>query len=117
MRATNLAGHSSTCEEVLIVVISDKPQSPASGPTSIADVTSTDRIAIEFDEPDTGGSPITNFEIQMDDGVGGGFETVAGGELDLYKRTTLKVQNLIGIVALNSYDTETDSFSKEIVRG
>jgi hypothetical protein len=34
-----------------------------------------------------GGSPITNYEVQMDDGIGGGFHTVAGGDGSIYLRT------------------------------
>lgn len=98
---TNLAGHQSTCHQVLIVVVSDKPQQPLAGPTSIASLTSTDRIAIEFQEPDNGGSPITNFEVQMDANSGDGFETIAGGDLHLYQRTTLNVRDLLASVPAN----------------
>ncbi len=49
--------------------------------------TSSDVIRITYSEPNTGGSPITNYEIQMDDGYGGGFMTVAGGDKQIYLNT------------------------------
>lgn len=84
---TNLAGlmHESDC--CLSVVISDAPSAALAGPVSIAQTTRPDRIAISFNEPATGGSPITNFEVQMDDGIGGGFTVIAGGDDATYSKT------------------------------
>ena len=93
MHATNLASLTTTSEEVLVVIVADKPSAPTNGPMSVYSVTAPDRIAIEYSEPDTGGSPITNFEVQMDDGIGGGFETIAGGDMTLYQRTSATVRN------------------------
>ena len=113
----NVAGLSTSSESVLIVVIADKPSASTSGPVSIESITTTDLIEIHFTEPETGGSPITNFDVQMDDGIGGGFTTVAGGDLSLYMRRSLRVKNLLGNVQLGHYDSNSDSFSREIMRG
>jgi hypothetical protein len=50
-----------------------------SAPTSDPTITCGTAIKILYSAPSDGGSPITNYEIQMDDGYGGGFITVAGG--------------------------------------
>ena len=85
VQVTNVAGLAHASDKVLLVTIAGKPGTPALGPSSITSITTTDLIALQYAEPtDTGGSPITNFEVQMDDGIGGGFTTVAGGELALY---------------------------------
>ena len=117
VKVSNLAGLSHSSEQVLVVIVCDKPSAPTSGPISVASQTTTNFISVTYSEPTTGGSPITNFELQMDDGIGGGFETVAGGELALYKRMSVRVQTLPISVPLNSYDSDSDSFAKQIVRG
>ena len=99
------------------MIVSDKPSAPISGPTSVPAETSVNLISVIYSEPDTGGSPITNFEVQMDDGIGGGFETVAGGELAIYQRKSVRVQSLPPSVPLSSYDPVSDSFAKLIIRG
>lgn len=39
---------------------------------------------ITFTVPNLGGSVLTNYEVQMDDGQGQGFITIAGGDLSIY---------------------------------
>lgn len=39
-----------------------------------------------------GGTPLTNYEVQMDDGLGGGFSSVAGGDGVVYLRTYFTAQ-------------------------
>lgn len=63
MQTFNIGGYSSQSEEVLVVTISDKPSAPTNGPVSVTDITTIDRIRVVYEEPDNGGSPITNFEI------------------------------------------------------
>ena len=53
----------------------------------------------------------------MDDGIGGGFNTAAGGDSATYLRTFVQFRDFDGSVALDSYDSDTDSFSKEVARG
>ena len=117
VQVSNVAGLSSASESVLIVVIADKPTASVAGPTSVTSITTVDLIEIQFTEPETGGSPITNFDVQMDDGIGGGFTTVAGGDLSLYMRRSLRVKNLLGSVPIGQYHSDSDSFSREILRG
>ena len=114
IEVTNVGGYSSKSEEVLVVTVSDKPGAPTNGPVSVAEVTSTDRIRVTYGEPDTGGSPIINFELQFDNSVGGGFVTLAGGDDELYQKTYAQVQSGLDIGA---YDPTTDSFSYDIISG
>ena len=53
----------------------------------------------------------------MDDGSGGGFNLVAGGDISLYLRMSIKVQKLDETFMIGSYDAHSDSFAKEIIRG
>ena len=53
----------------------------------------------------------------MDDGIGGGFTTLAGGDLSLYTRKSLMVMNILEGQSDNSYDSDSDSFAREIIRG
>jgi hypothetical protein len=41
-------------------------------------------IKLIYTEPGNGGSQIVNYEVQMDDGLGGGFNTIAGGDNQVY---------------------------------
>ena len=44
-------------------------------------MTSSSILKVTYDAPSSdGGMPITSYEVQMDDGIGGGFFTVAGGD-------------------------------------
>jgi hypothetical protein len=47
---------------------------------------------------------LTNYEILIDDGLGGGFETIAGGLLGTYLQTSLiisKNSNDYGVLSFN----------------
>ena len=78
VRATNIATYSVDSYYTLITIAST-PSAPASAPTSDLTVTNRHIVRIIYSAPSNGGSTITNYEIQMDDGLGGGFFTIAGG--------------------------------------
>lgn len=81
MMAFNEGGFSVTSTQSLRVVLASVPSQPAHGAGSDASVTSATAIKVLYDAPASdGGTPITNYEVQMDDGIGGGFHTVAGGD-------------------------------------
>lgn len=81
MMAFNEGGFSVTSTQSLRVVLASVPTQPAHGAVSDASVTSATAIKVLYDAPASdGGTPITNYEVQMDDGIGGGFHTVAGGD-------------------------------------
>jgi hypothetical protein len=56
-------------------------------------VTNGNRIELTYNEPYSGGSVLTNYEILMDDGFGGGFQTIAGGSLGTYLTTFVIISN------------------------
>jgi hypothetical protein len=70
----------------LRVVLAGTPGAPASAAVRDATVTSATTLRVTYSPPADGGSPITNYEVQIDDGVGGGFATVAGGAGAAYLR-------------------------------
>jgi hypothetical protein len=61
------------------IVLASPPSAPLSAPYSDSLLTTSSMIKVLFNEPSDGGSPILNYEVQMDDGMGGGFTTIAGG--------------------------------------
>jgi hypothetical protein len=88
VRAFNEEEFSVTSERSLRVVLASVPSQPADGAVSDASVTSGSVIKVVYTAPPSdGGAPITNYEVQMDDGVGGGFHTVAGGGGHIYLKT------------------------------
>lgn len=61
------------------------PDTPTSAPLRDHDVTSGQVIRVTYSAPTTdGGNPLISYEVQMDDGLGGGFSTVAGGDGQAY---------------------------------
>lgn len=83
IRVYNAGGHFTTSRSTTITIAST-PSTPLTAPVRDNSVSSGSIIKIIYTEPFNGGSPITNYEIQMDDGLGGGFRTVAGGDSDNY---------------------------------
>jgi hypothetical protein len=67
----------------LKAILAGTPQAPSSGPVRDS-VTSSSLLKVTYSPPNDSGSPISNYEVQMDDGVGGGFATVAGGDTQRY---------------------------------
>jgi large repetitive protein len=85
LAAFNQGGFSATSERSLRVILATVPSAPAAAAASDPAVTSSSVIKVTYSAPASdGGSPISNYEVQMDDGVGGGFQTVAGGDGDPY---------------------------------
>lgn len=84
IEATNRGGFSNTSYETLTVVIADVPATPIDAPVSDILSTNSLQIVISFDEPASGGSVLTNYEVLIDDGLGGGFVTAVGGSLNTY---------------------------------
>lgn len=84
--ALNQGGKSITSRS-LRVTIAAPPTTPITAPQPDATTTNGAVIRIVYAAPTDGGSPITNYEIQMDDGIGGGFITIAGGSLGIHLYT------------------------------
>ena len=81
LMAFNQGGFSATSSRSLRVVLATVPAQPADAAESDTGVTSGSVLKVTYAAPASdGGSPVTNYEVQMDDGVGGGFHTVAGGD-------------------------------------
>jgi hypothetical protein len=85
VKVTNIGGYFSETCEALSVVIANVPTTPAAGPVSDLTITTISLIRVTYAEPANGGSLLTNYEVQMDDGIGGGFISVAGGSLNSHQ--------------------------------
>ena len=77
--AYNKGAHSVTSSS-RTVVIASVPLTPLTGPLADTSVTSGSILKFIYSAPSNGGAPIINYELQMDDGLGAGFTTIAGGE-------------------------------------
>lgn len=81
LQATNAIGTgSSVVGHALYAAV---PAAPADGPASDAAITSRERIRVTWaasEGGDTGGSEILSYQLQMDDGDGGDFQELTGGE-------------------------------------
>lgn len=89
MQVWNRGGYHNTSYEALVVEIADIPETPALAPVSVKDFTDSTRIKATYDEPYSGGSVLTNYEIVIDDGLGGGFVTIAGGQVNTHLETSI----------------------------
>lgn len=69
------------------------PATPTKAPVSVIRSTDSSKIVVTYDEPASGGSVLTNYEILIDDGRGGGFVTAVGGSLNTYLETTFVISN------------------------
>ena len=86
------SGFSTTSSRSLRVVLASVPslssESQAASAPQRDPVTSPTLLKVTYSAPASdGGSPITNYEVQMDDGIGGGFHTMAGGDGKVYLKT------------------------------
>ena len=87
IQAKNKGGYTVTSRSASITIAS-VPSQPSSAPVRDSSTTSSDDvIRITYTEPNNGGSPISNYEIKIDNGIGGGFITIAGGESAPYLNT------------------------------
>lgn len=91
IQAHNIGGHS-VVSKTTNVVIASVPGTPGSAPVSDFSATTGSLIKITYSKPDEGGSPILNYEIQMDDGLGNGFYTIAGGDSQIHLYTFFQAQ-------------------------
>ena len=73
--AHNVIGYAES--KALHFILADQPAKPSPAP-SAGPLTTTSQLHIVFEstEPDDGGSPVTTYELQMDDGRLGEFSTV-----------------------------------------
>jgi hypothetical protein len=69
----------------LTVVIASTPETPTGAPYSDPIATTGNQVKVLFDAPSNGGSLITNYEVQMNNGLGSSFFTVAGGASQNYQ--------------------------------
>jgi hypothetical protein len=74
--SVNLIGESELTDQVLVIA-ADLPESPTNPPSVILITETSISITVdEIPESSNGGSPITGYIIQIDDGHGGEFTTV-----------------------------------------
>ena len=84
----NQGGFSTTSSNSTRVELAGVPDAPTSAPARDHAITSGSVIRVTYSAPPSdGGSPLTSYEVQMDDGLGGGFSTVAGGTGQVYLKT------------------------------
>jgi hypothetical protein len=84
----NQGGFDTTSTNSTRVELAAVPAAPAGAPARDHAVTSGSVIRVAYlPPPNDGGSPLTSYEVQMDDGLGGGFSTVAGGVGQVYLKT------------------------------
>jgi hypothetical protein len=72
-----------TDSEPLLAVLASVPDTPTSAPVSNASITNESRIQINYGpQPasENGGSPITSYELQVDNAKGGDFKNLIGGD-------------------------------------
>jgi hypothetical protein len=81
IQVTNLGGYYNTSYEHLSVIVADIPTTPPAGPAIDYSFTDATRLKVDLTEPYNGGSVLTNYEVQMDEGLGQGFITIFGGDL------------------------------------
>lgn len=84
MRVWNRGGFFNQSIDYLEVVVASVPDTPTVAPVSDTEWTDWTRIRLTYDEPYNGGSVLTNFEIKIDDGLGGGYTTIAGGDTNTH---------------------------------
>lgn len=93
LTGTNEIG--STSSLVGYALFAAVPGTPVSGPAP--DPTVTDRTRIKADwavSPDDGGSEVLSYQLEMDDGLGGDFQVLVGGDAsedDYYLKLTFTV--------------------------
>lgn len=92
LKAFNQGGFDYTSDRSARATLAGVPSTPTNGPVRDSLVTSAQVLKVSYSAPSSdGGSPISNYEVQMDDGLGGGFQTVAGGESHAYMLTSFTV--------------------------
>ena len=80
-------------------VLAETPLKPLAAPSEVSDETSDTQIVVQGNEivsPENGGSSITGYEFQVDDGNLGDYTTVQGGEED--RTLALKATITHGII-------------------
>ena len=102
---------------MLAVIIADVPEAPENGPVSDVELTSPTSLRVVYDEPGNGGSQLINYEIQMDNGLGGGFVTIAGGDLNEHLRQYATVSYLGVTEEVDVYNVQADAYSYFVQRG
>lgn len=93
MQVWNRGGFYNVSYEYLTVVVADVPDTPSAAPISDTDYTDWTRLRLTYDEPFAGGSVLTNYEIIIDDGLGGGFVTIAGGSVNTHLDTYVMISS------------------------
>ena len=81
IRAHNNAGYTDSAP--LVVVLAAVPDTPTVAPTSDATMTNKTLIKIDYTpltSAQNGGSDVLSYDLQMDDGEGGNFTSLIGGE-------------------------------------
>jgi hypothetical protein len=84
MKVWNRGAYYNTSYDFLEVIIADVPDTPTAAPVSDTEYTDWSRLRLTYDEPLSGGSVLTNYEIIIDDGLGGGFVAIAGGDVNTH---------------------------------
>jgi hypothetical protein len=81
VRAHNLAGYFDSIP--VVVVLAAVPDTPSSAPSSDAAITSSSQIGVIYGPltaTQNGGSAVLSYELQVDDGEGGAYQSLIGNE-------------------------------------
>ena len=91
VKVWNRGGYFNQSIDYLEVVVANVPDTPSDAPVSDTDSTDWTRLRLTYDEPYHGGTLLTNLEIRIDDGMGGGFVTIAGGDVNTHLETSILI--------------------------
>ncbi len=93
IRATNLSGFSVTSPSQA-TIIADVPLKPSS-PIGVQSLTSGTQITIQLTTPDNGGSTLLGYDVEMDDGLGGGFSSISTTLLAVTRATVTSTSHAV----------------------
>lgn len=93
VRASNLGGFSTTSPSSS-AIIADVPAKPTA-PIVVPAETSATQITIQLIAPDNGGATLLGYDVEMDDGLGGGFSQISSDLITVTRVTVTSVSNHI----------------------
>jgi hypothetical protein len=99
MKVWNRGGYYNISYDFLEVTVANVPDTPDDAPVSDASVTDWTKLRLTYEEPYSGGSVLTNYEMIIDDGLGGGYQTIAGGDVNTHLDTFILISRNISDAA------------------
>ena len=77
--------------EVTVAGVPDTPSTP----TEDLSITTNTTIGVTYSAPNSNGAQISSYEVQIDDGTGGDFSTILGGDSNVYLGLSAQTSNNI----------------------